>query len=278
MIAKRFIQVGSLALLAGAAAPACATKHDVRDLQAQLVAMQARQDSLYRQLQRQNREVLDSLRGTGEMLVRVRGDLGHQLLNIEQQMVQVQELTGQSQRRLQELNTNLQQSRENLAAQPPTDSAAPGAAPGGQPDVGGGSAAELYALGRAQLQNGATSTARMAFQQLIRTFPDDTLAAAAQMGLAETYVREDPDRAIRELDRVVELHPSSPRAPAALLRAAALLQDRGNVTRAREYLQRILARYPASPEASQARRRLDSLKARSSTPTKKNTSSRKRRR
>lgn len=275
MSGKRFIQVGSLALLAGVAAPACATKHDVRDLQAQLVAMQARQDSLYRLLQRQNREVLDSVRVVSDLLVRVRGDLGHQLLGLEQQLVQVQELTGQSGRRLQELNTQLEQNRQNLATPPAADTTAAGNAGDA---AGGGSAEELYALGRAQLANGATQTARMAFEQLLRTFPEDTLAAAAQLGLAETYVKEDPDRAIREFSRVVELYPSSPRAPAALLRAAAVQQDRGNVTRAREYLQRILARYPASPEASQARRRLDSLKARSSTPTKRSTTSRMRRR
>lgn len=275
MSGKRFIQVGSLALLAGVATPACATKHDVRDLQAQLVAMQARQDSLNRLLQRQNREVLDSVRVATDLLVRVRGDIGHQLLGLEQQLVQVQELTGQSGRRLQELNTQLEQNRQNLATPPVTDTAARG---GNAGDAGeAGSAEELYALGRAQLQNGATQTARMAFEQLLRTFPEDTLAAAAQLGLAETYAREDPDRAVREFSRVVELYPSSPRAPAALLRAAAIQQDRGNVTRAREYLQRILARYPASPEASQARRRLDSLKARSSTPTRQSTTSRKRR-
>ena len=275
MSGKRFIQVGSLALLAGVATPACATKHDVRDLQAQLVAMQARQDSLYRLLQRQNREVLDSVRVASDLLVRVRGDLGHQLLGLEQQLVQVQELTGQSGRRLQELNTQLEQNRQNLATPPAADTTAAGNAGDA---AGGGSPEELYALGRAQLANGATQTARMAFEQLLRTFPEDTLAAAAQLGLAETYVKEDPDRAIREFSRVVELYPSSPRAPAALLRAAAVQQDRGNVTRAREYLQRILARYPASPEASQARRRLDSLKARSSTPTKRSTTSRMRRR
>ena len=275
MSGKRFIQVGSLALLAGVATPACATKHDVRDLQAQLVAMQARQDSLYRLLQRQNREVLDSVRVASDLLVRVRGDLGHQLLGLEQQLVQVQELTGQSGRRLQELNTQLEQNRQNLATPPAADTTAAGNAGDA---AGGGSPEELYALGRAQLANGATQTARMAFEQLLRTFPEDTLAAAAQLGLAETYVKEDPDRAIREFSRVVELYPSSPRAPAALLRAAAVQQDRGNVTRAREYLQRILARYPASPEASQARRRLDSLKARSSTPAKRSTTSRMRRR
>lgn len=271
MTGKRVLLLGSLALLAGAAAPGCATKHDIRDLQSQLVLMQARQDSLFRISQRQNRELLDSVRATTDLLVRVRGDLGHQLLGVEQQLVAVQELTGQSQRRLQELNTQLQQRQQQLAtpmadsgaASP--DSSAPAqplsdqqtARSGGQP-----SPAQLYALGQAQLQNGAAGTARMAFQQVLRSYPSDSLAAAAQFGIAETYVKEDPARALREFDRVVELYPSSPRAPAALLRAGGLQRERGNVARAREYFQRILARFPKSAEAAQARRELDRLRRR----------------
>jgi TolA-binding protein len=267
MTVKRSCRLGSLALLVGVAAPGCATKHDIRDLQSQLVLMQARQDSLFRIAQRQSRELLDSVRVTTDLLVRVRGELGHQLLGVEQQLVAVQELTGQSQRRLQDLNTQLQQRQEALATAPVGDSVSPGAPPpasqgvaprpGPQP-----SAEELYALGQAQLQNGASSTARLAFQQLLRSYPGDTLGAAAQLGIADSYVKEDVTRALREFDRVVEQYPSSPRAPAALFRAGGLQRDRGNVARAREYFQRILARYPKSAEAAQARRELDRLRRR----------------
>ena len=269
MMVKRSFRLGSLALLLGVAAPGCATKHDIRDLQSQLVLMQARQDSLFRSAQRQSRELLDSVRVTTDLLVRVRGELGHQLLGVEQQLVAVQELTGQSQRRLQDLNTQLQQRQEALATAPVGDSASPGAPappppaqgvalrPGPQPSAG-----ELYTLGQAQLQNGAFGTARLAFQQLLRSYPADTLAAAAQLGIAGSYVKEDATRALREFDRVVEQYPSSPRAPAALFRAGGLQRDRGNVARAREYFQRILARYPRSAEAAQARRELDRLRRR----------------
>ena len=272
MIHLRGLGPGSLALLLGVAAPGCATKHDIRDLETQIVGMQARQDSLFRILQRQNREVLDSVRSTTDLLVRVRGDLGHQLLDLEQQLVQVQELTGQSQRRLQDLNAQLQQRQQQLQTPAQQDTGArPLPLPGGGPVQAGAptatSAADLYALGQAQLQNGAAQTARIAFQQLLRNFPGDSLAAAAQYGIAESYTAEDVDRALREFDRVVELYPSSPRAPAALLRAGGLQQDRGNVARAREYFQRIIARYPSAPEAAQARRRLRTLtRQRTTTP------------
>lgn len=287
MNARRLLARASLALLAGAAASGCATKHDVRDLEAQILTLQAHQDSVARMMQRQNRELLDSVRATTDLLVRVRGDLGHQLLNLEQQLVQVQELTGQGQRRLQELNQQLEQSRQALSGTPAGDTGAARPPDGGAgPGASGGptTAADLYALAQTQLRNGANQTARMAFQQLLRGFPGDTLAPAAQLGIAESYSGEDPDRALREFDRVVELYPSSTRAPTALLEAASLQEDRGNVARAREYLRRILARYPRSPEAAQARRRLSRLGAastvapgpRSTRARKRKTSSRRR--
>ncbi len=265
MKSLRRLGPGALALLLGAAAPGCATKHDIRDMQTQLIAAQARQDSLFRILQRQSREVLDSLRSTNDLLVRVRGDLGHQLLDLEQQLVQVQELTGQSQRRLQDLNAQLQQRQQQLQTPVQADTGArPLPLPGDAPVQAGApsptSAAELYALAQGQLQNGAAETARIAFQQLLRNFPGDSLAPAAQYGIAESYAADDAERAVREFDRVVELYPSSPRAPAALLRAGGLQRDRGNVARAREYFQRILARYPSSPEAAQARKQLQALR------------------
>lgn len=267
MSGSRLLALGSLALLSGAAAPGCATKHDIRDLQTQLMGMQARQDSLFRVSQRQTRELLDSVRATTDLLVRVRGDLGHQLLGVEQQLVQVQELTGQSTRRLQDMNAQLQQRQQQLATPPGADSSEAQPRPDDQPQEAAegapsGSPSELYALAQSQLQNGATGTARMAFQQLLRTYPRDSLAASAQYGVAQTYAKEDPARAIREYDRVVELYPSSPRAPAALLRAGELQRERGNVARAREYFQRILARYPRSAEAAQARRSIDRLRRR----------------
>jgi len=264
MSGLRRLALGSLALVLGAAAPGCATKRDVRDLQTQLLAAQARQDSLFRILSRQNREVLDSVRVATDLLVRVRGDLGHQLLDIAQQLVAVQELTGQSQRRLSDLNTQLEQQRQQIQvqAQPDTGARPVPLPPGGNVQAGAppaNSAADLYQLGEAQLQNGAAGTARIAFQQLLRNFPGDSLAPAAQYGIAESYAGEDVDHSIREFDRVVEQYPGSPRAPAALLRAGGLQQDRGNVAKAREYFQRIIARYPSSPEATQARTRIRRL-------------------
>src|SRR5690606_29347998 len=82
----------------------CATKRDVRDLQAGMSQMQATQEQLLRELQRQNAAILDSLHIQD---VRIRGDFTNQLVQIERQLVQIQELTGQGQQRLNELRATI---------------------------------------------------------------------------------------------------------------------------------------------------------------------------
>jgi tol-pal system protein YbgF len=210
-------------------------------------------------MQRQNREILDSLHMNSELMVRVRGDLGHRLLELEQQLVQIQELTGQSQARIQQLKEQLELRAEQqaaaLAAGPVADPAASGTTGAST------SAEELYKAGREQLQRGAAGTARQAFEQLLRDYPTDERAPDAQFSLAETFVIEKQhDRALEEFDRVVELFPSSTQAPTALYRAGVIAQERGNVQKARTYYQRVSARYPRSDEARLASDKLRRLR------------------
>jgi tol-pal system protein YbgF len=245
-------------LLAGG----CATKGDLRNVQDQIVALQARQDSLFRILQRQNRELIDSLHASSEVTTRMRGEVQHSLLDLMNQIVQVQALTGQSQANLQQLRNQLDQQREQAAAAAAAAQSAPQDTLGrGSSGSSSGSADELYRLGREQLQRGAASTARKAFEQLLHDFPSDARAPDAQFSLAETYVVEKQyDRALDEFERVVELFPSSTQAPTALYRAGVISEDRGSVTKARDYFQRVAARYPKSDEARLAADKLRRLR------------------
>jgi TolA-binding protein len=54
----------------------------------------------------------------------------------------------------------------------------------------------------------------------------------------------------------VDTYPTSPRAPAALLRIGRIEAGRGNRTQARARFSRIIADYPRSPEAAAATREL----------------------
>jgi len=225
----------------------CATKRDVRELRAELAALRARQDSLFAQVLAAQRALGDSLRRTGELVLRVRGDLGNQLVALEQQAIQIQELLGQSQQHLAALRQAAESRNQQLAGAVPAVDTAPAS----------GSAEGLYRLGVEQLERGNPSTARAAFRELLSRYPTHALAPDAQFQLAETYYREkQPERALEELEQVVTLFPNSPAAPRALYRAGVIAEEQGNRSRARTYFTRVQRGYPRSEEARLAAERL----------------------
>ncbi|MEN8373838.1 MAG: tol-pal system protein YbgF [Gemmatimonadota bacterium] len=230
----------------------CATKRDVKDVRAEIRSVMARQDSILVLLQNEHAAVRDSVRSVGEEIVTSRGELRNQLLGIEQQLVQIQELTGQSQRRLNQLREDITQ-RERVAPPPaPGEDTAEGAS--------GVDGAELYVAGMEQLQRGASETARLAFEQLIRENPEHPQAPDAQFGIGESHYQEqDLDAALEAFDRVVQLYPDSPRAPAALYRAGIVSEERGNIEEARGYFNRVTSGYPRSEQARLASEKLQSL-------------------
>src|SRR5688572_14499134 len=129
-----------LALLGG-----CVTKGDVQQVQDDIAlfkAETARRDSaraaqLTQVIQLQQR-VMDSLTNSRRAVGQLRGDLASDLYNIQQQLVQLQELTGQSQQRLSELRTQLEARGEQISSATPRDTAAP------QPSQAFASADQMY--------------------------------------------------------------------------------------------------------------------------------------
>jgi septal ring factor EnvC (AmiA/AmiB activator) len=111
---------------------ACASKGDLRRVEEQLVLSRAenmRADSARAvqlaqilETQRRTMDSLSSLARTAEQTSRqlgtAKGDLANDLYNIQQQLVQIQALTGQSQQRLTELRTQLEARGEQLNAAP----------------------------------------------------------------------------------------------------------------------------------------------------------------
>lgn len=245
-------------LVAAFAATGCATKNDLKQVRSEMIRLQERQDSLFSQLAAQNRVLMDTLRTSTELVLRVRGDLGYQLQQMEQQLIQIQELTGQSQRRLADLRQQWEVRSEQFASGsvPTMPSASEGAGAGGEPD-------QLYGIGIQKLEEGAASTARAAFEQIVNAHSTHPRAPDAQYQLAETYVQERSfDRALQEFERVIELFPNSARAPQALYRAGVVSEERGNISRAREYFTRVRSGYPQSEEARLAGDALRRLRGR----------------
>ncbi|CAN5896457.1 tol-pal system protein YbgF [soil metagenome] len=228
-------------LLAG-----CATKRDLRDLQTEVTSLRTSQEAMLREIQRQNAMLLDSV---GAQTRRLRGDLGNQLVQIERQLVQIQELTGQGQRRLTEIREQMRGREEALSAGGLSESAPSAASP-----------EELYNTSLAAFRRGSYSTARTGFEEFLRAYPQHALAAEAQFHVGESYAESrDLPRALEAYGRVLERYPQSPRAPTALFRGGTIELGRGNRDAARTMFNQLVTAYPRSPEAPQAREQLQRM-------------------
>jgi tol-pal system protein YbgF len=283
------------------AAGACfATREDVRLLQTQLQQYQAQaaqSDSVRKaQLDRVIEQlglVGDSLGDLGTRMSKFQGDVEGSVYSMGQQLIQIQELTGQSQRRLQELRAGLEVQRGTFSQPPPGTSSQPIAGQPGQPGgttpgvasgvdsgrtvatvpavtagaatPGGGAGTpgpnELYQLALDQLRRGSTGAARSALTDLLKQYPNADVAPDAQFYVADSYDREGNTAAADSVYQlVVQRYPSSERAPTALYKHGLTLVTAGKVQAARAALQQVVSKYPRSDEAVLAKDRLRTLK------------------
>jgi len=250
-----FLGAGVMAGLSG-----CVTKGDVQQVQDDIAlfkAETARRDSaraaqLTQVIQLQQR-VMDSLTTSRTAVGQLRGDLASDLYNIQQQLVQLQELTGQSQQRLSELRTQLEARGEQIS------SAAPGDTSGQVTTTSSASADQMYEASLAQLRRGSTSTARQGLREMLRTYPTSERAGDALYFIGQSFAAENPDSAAAYYDQVVQRYPASSRAGSALYNLGLVAERRKETRKAREAYQRVVQKYPQSDEAALARDRLKAL-------------------
>jgi tol-pal system protein YbgF len=236
----------------------CALKGDVRRVERQLLAMQAETARADSARAVELARVMDLLQATRDSvnahqrsLVVLRGELRSDLTEVQRLLVQVQELTGQSQQRLSELRGQLER----------RDRAPPAA---GTPNVPAGDSAnpalpgpaQLFELGLQQLRRGSPSTARVAFQQFLQAYATHERIPDVLYFLGESWGNASPDSAAQAYEAVARAHPNSVRAPGALYKLGLLAEARGDREAARVYYQRVLSGYPRSEEAALAREKL----------------------
>lgn len=246
---------GALLLVVGAAISlsGCATKKDMMLLRNDVMGMQARQDTLFHEL---SAAVMDTLLSSHQLMLRIRGDLGNQLLAMEQQLIQIQELTGQGQRQLNDLRQQWTLRTQETAGQPGEGAAV-------VTTMDDADVEQTYGLGRQKLQEGSITTARAAFASILSSAPTHPLAPDAQLQIAETYVAEkNYAAAYKEFERVIELFANSAQAPTALYRAGLVAKEEGETTRARTYFSRVQSGYARSDEARLAGEELRRLRPR----------------
>ncbi|HET6837266.1 MAG TPA: tetratricopeptide repeat protein [Gemmatimonadales bacterium] len=253
-VLRAWIGAGLTVGLAG-----CVSKGDLQRVQDDIAlfkAETARRDSAraaqLTELIRVQQRIMDSLTTSRRAVGQLRGDLASDLYNIQQQLVQLQELTGQSQQRLSELRTQLEARGEQIATTAPGDTGRAGPSSAASAD-------QMYEASLAQLRRGSTSTARLGLREMLRVYPTSERAGDALYFIGQSFAAENPDSAMAYYDQVVQKYPTSSRAGSALYNLGLIAERRKDPRKAREAYQRVVQRYPQSDEAALARDRLRAL-------------------
>jgi tol-pal system protein YbgF len=189
----------------------------------------------------------------------VRGELANQLSQLNQELSQVAQLTGQVQVRLNQFDQQLADAIEQIGAMQST-------APGGTGEAGGEApdtfsmGQQYYEIGLEQKDRGNPMMARRAFQAIVDSFPSHRMAPQALFQVGETYVMEDRfDDALTAFDEVVRRYQDSDAAPRALYRAGVIAEQQGDQDGAREYFRRVVNGYPNSDARRLAEQALERI-------------------
>ncbi|HVH69108.1 MAG TPA: tetratricopeptide repeat protein [Gemmatimonadales bacterium] len=259
------IRAWSLPIALGLTA-GCALKGDVRRVELQVAAM--RGERLHADSQRAAAvdtvraliaQVQEKVAAQQAYLVQLRGDMKTDLLAVQQQLVSVQELTGQSQQRLTDLRSRIEaQARQPLPTMD-TSRGTPGVPVGPSGNPTGPGPDQMWDVSLQQFRRGSPATARVGFREFLKNFPNDERAPDALFHIGETFASESPDSAAAVFQQVVKAYPTSPRAPSALYKLGLLAEQRGDKQAARTYYGRIISSYGRSEEANLARDKLQRL-------------------
>lgn len=238
-----------------------ATRNDVRILQGDIQTVRleaARADSMRaRQLaavQHALGTVADSLKDASERLTRYQGDTRGDLRALSDMMIKLHELVGQSSAQILKMRADAEAraAAQSIPVVPDSSASATGTPPGAAiPNPGPN---QLFDQALSQFRRGSYDAAQMAFEDLLRLYPQADLIADARYYLAETYdALKSFDKADSTFASVVALFPRSPRAPASLYKMALSLDKRRRRPEARVMMTRVTKEYPTSDEAEFAR-------------------------
>lgn len=257
------VRTGRAAALAAALllSAGCATKHDVRDLRLELLALSTRQDSLLAVLARQNAVTQDTLRSQTDRLFEIRGDVSRQLGRILDELVQLRELTGQNQRTIAALRDQVERLGARSMGAAPAGEAGGGGPPGGVQEAPANAPDNLYNAALAQYQREQLTTALVAFQNFLQQYGGHERAPDARFYVADILEQQGKTQeALDAFNQIPQLHPSAGRVPDALYRAGLLYLELKKKADARRALEKVVNTYPDSPTAALARAKLREIR------------------
>ncbi|HUR95423.1 MAG TPA: tetratricopeptide repeat protein [Gemmatimonadales bacterium] len=254
-------------LVVAAGLAGCVSKSDVQLVQGEVALLRAetlRRDSVRAaqlgEVIQMQRSIMDSLAVSRRAVGQLKGDISSDLYQIQQQLVQLQELTGQSQQRLSELRTQLEARGAQIeTSAAPSGPVTPGDTAQPTPGASSASADQMYEASLAQLRRGSTGTARLGLRELLRTYPTSSRAPDALYFIGQSFASENPDSAGEYYSQVAERFSTSARAPSALYNLGLLAERRKDNAKAKDAYKRVVQKYPQSDEAALARDRLKAL-------------------
>jgi len=262
----RLIAPAALAVVSSAC---FATRNDVRILQEDILSlrtMQLRADSVRaRQLTDISTTlnttlvaVRDSVKDLGMRLVTFQGATRQDLYSLGQQLLQLGELMGQSQAALRTFSANMEE-RNRQALEQVVRAATPQPVAGDTttrppaPVVTTEGPNVLYQIGSDQLAARAWSSARDAFNQLIKTHPNSDLVPDALRRIGESFDAEgNRVEGDSVYNLVVSRYPSTPAAATSLYKLGLSLDRQKKRAEARATMQRVVTNYPRSDESTLA--------------------------
>lgn len=212
-------------------------KTDVAAVRRIAADIQATIDSTKSEIQALNGKMEDTalaLKKPSEELSRYREDADRRIIQLEERMLKLQTAVDDLARKLAE-----------LPKQPPAPPA---------PDA-------LYTKGLELFKTGEMPAAREAFQKFLEQNPQHDLASNAHYWIGETYYSEKSyEPAILAFQEVIKSFPDKEKVPAAMLKQALAFRAINDPKSARFVLKKLVELSPRSEEARKARELLKEIK------------------
>lgn len=175
------------------------------------------------------------------------------------QIVQVQALLGQTTRNMQEARAQLEALREQGSAPAAAVPAAPAASGTDTSQrAGAPGPATLFTSAIEAFKTGSYRTARMGFDELVRTYPDYEQTPQAQVYIGDSFKNEGNTTAADSVYQLVTAKYSQNAVAAqALYKHGLILWDANKREEARIVFNRLIRDYPRSDEAELAKSKVN---------------------
>jgi tol-pal system protein YbgF len=203
-------------------------------------------------------EMQNQIESLKQEVARLKGDLEVANHNVDATQQRQKDLYGDTDARLRKLESG---------ATPAAAGSSDASAPQSTPVVAAAPAKNTQEYQLLELANGLSKESKHkdafnAYDKFLKDYPNSTLAAEATYGLGYSqFALKNYKSAIVTQQKVIDLHPESPKVPDAMLNMANSQIQLGLVPGAKKTLRDLIAQFPNSEVTPTAQKRLKALEA-----------------